>query len=232
MFVVIRKNGRSFFQFYERIRKEIIVDVDLVKMLSFVGVQGEDNLLILAMDFFNKGKLIGNLNKELEYHKFLYEYIDCLGRWEYCQSLAPLELENWRVLGGFALTDERLLKILKQLKQDVKEESQKKNNKRLTKELQIIQKFIQKNIDLMEMKNACPLPGPGIKTEVKTIYTHQKEIDMIDKMLAKSIPVIHKHWQSVRKMMNEFYEEEKINIHELRIAQGRVKKKREHPDEK
>lgn len=221
----------EFFQFYERIRKEIIVDVDLVKMLSFVGVQGEDNLLILAMDFFNKGKLIGNLNKELEYHKFLYEYIDCLGRWEYCQSLAPLELENWRVLGGFALTDERLLKILKQLKQDVKEESEKKNNKRLTKELRVIQKFIQKNIDLMEMKNACPLPGPGIKTEVKTIYTHQKEIDMIDKML-QQYPGNSQALAECEQMMDEFYEKGKLTIYEFRSAQGWVKRKREHPNEK
>lgn len=221
----------EFFQFYERIRKEIIVDVDLVKMLSFVGVQGEDNLLILAMDFFNKGKLIGNLNKELEYHKFLYEYIDCLGRWEYCQSLAPLELENWRVLGGFALTDERLLKILKQLKQDVKEKSEKKNNKRLTKELRVIQKFIQKNIDLMEMKNACPLPGPGIKTEVKTIYTHQKEIDMIDKML-QQYPGNSQALAECEQMMDEFYEKGKLTIYEFRSAQGWVKRKREHPNEK
>lgn len=217
----------ELFQFYERIRKEIVVDVDLIKMLSFVGVQGEDNLLILAMNFFNKGKLIGNLNKELEYHKFLYEYIDCLGRWEYCQSLAPLEFENWRVLGGFALTDERLLKILKQLKQDVEEESQKKNNKRLTKELQVIQKFIQKNIDLMEMKNACPVHEVSVKTKVKTIYTHQKEMDKIDEIL-QQYPGNPQALSACEEMMDEFYEARKLTIYEFRSAQSWVMSKRKN----
>lgn len=52
----------SFFQFYERTQKHIVIDLNFVRMLYFVDVQSEDNLLISAMDFFNKGELIGNSN--------------------------------------------------------------------------------------------------------------------------------------------------------------------------
>ena len=113
-------------------------------MLYFVDVQSEDNLLISAMDFFNKGELIGNLKEKEDYHKFLYKYIDSLNRWRFCESLAPLCVENWKVIGGFSLKNEQLLNTLKQLNKDVEKELHKKNNKKLTLQLQVIQKFISK----------------------------------------------------------------------------------------
>ena len=54
---------------------------------------------------------------------------------------------------------------------------------------------------------------------------------MIDKML-QQYPGNPQALAECEQMMDEFYEEEKINIHELRIAQGWVKRKREYPDEK
>lgn len=217
----------DFFQFYKRIQKEIVVDVDFVKMLSFVDIKSKDTLLISAMDFFNQGKLIGNLNQKQEYYHFLYEYIDCIGRWEFIHSLAPLELENWRVISGFTLTNERLVKILKQLWEDTNDELRKKNNKRLIKELQIIQKFIQKNIELIEMQNPYSIDRPSVEMKAKTIHTHQKEVDMIYEML-NQYPDNPQALVECEKMMDEFYEEGKLTIYELRSAQRSVARKKEN----
>ena len=220
----------SFFQFYESTHKEIVVDLDFIKMLSFVDGRHNDTTLVSAMDFFNKGKVIGNLNQEKEYRSFLCEYLDSLGRWKFIQ-FDPIELEDWGVTSGFTITVEQLLIMLKKVSEEVKKELSKKNNKKLNKELKVIQKFAQKNIDIMEMQDTCLSHKHGVVMEMKSEYEHQNEMSMIDKML-QQYPGNPQALAECEKMMNEFYEEEKINIHELRIAQGRVKRKREHPDEK
>lgn len=213
-----------FFQFYESTHKEIVVDLDFIKMLSFVDGWHNGTALVSAMDFFNKGKLIGNLKQEKEYHEFLYEYLDCLGRWGFIHSLALLEFENWRVIDGFTLQDEQLVNILKAVSDDVDKELKKKNNKRLTQELRGIQKFIQRNLELMEMENVCPSNRHGVKVEAESRYPHQKEMDMIKEML-QQYPGNSKALVECEKMMNELYEEETINIYELRSAQDWVKKR-------
>lgn len=182
------------------------------------------------MDFFNKGKVIGNLIQEKEYRSFLCEYLDSLGRWKFIQ-FDPIELEDWGVTSGFTITDERLLTMLKKVSEEVKKELPKKNNKKLDKELKVIQKFAQKNIDIMEMQDTCLSHKHGVVMEMKSEYEHQNEMSMIDKIL-QEYPGNPQALIECEKMMNEFYEEEKMTIYEFRIAQGWVKRKREHPNEK
>lgn len=219
-----------FFQFYNSTHKEIVVNLDFIKMLYFVDVWHNDTTLVSAMDFFNKGKVIGNLIQEKEYRSFLCEYLDSLGRWKFIQ-FDPIELEDWGVTSGFTITDERLLTMLKKVSEEVKKELPKKNNKKLDKELKVIQKFAQKNIDIMEMQDTCLSHKHGVVMEMKSEYEHQNEMSMIDKIL-QEYPGNPQALIECEKMMNEFYEEEKMTIYEFRIAQGWVKRKREHPNEK
>lgn len=219
-----------FFQFYESTHKEIVVDLDFIEMLSFVDGRHNDTALIAAMDFFNKGKLIGNLKQEKGYQNFLCEYLDSLGRWKFIQ-FDPIELEDWGVTSGFTITDEQLLTMLKKVSEEVKKELQKKNNRKLDKELKVIQKFAQKNIDIIEMQDTCLSHKHGVVMEMKSEYEHQNEMSMIDKIL-QEYPGNPQALIECEKMMNEFYEEEKMTIYEFRIAQGWVKSKREDLSEK
>ena len=215
----------SFFQFYERTQKHIVIDLNFVRMLYFVDVQSEDNLLISAMDFFNKGELIGNLKEKEDYHKFLYKYIDSLNRWRFCESLAPLCVENWKVIGGFSLKNEQLLNTLKQLNKDVEKELHKKNNKKLTLQLQVIQKFISKNIKLMEMEKMYPANEHSVKMHARSMHAHQKEMDMIEEKIDK-YPSEKNALVEAEELMNKLYEEGKLNSYELRCEQDSIKQKK------
>lgn len=123
------------------------------------------------------------------------------------------------------MKNEQLLNTLKQLNKDVEKELHKKNNKKLTLQLQVIQKFISKNIKLMEMEKMYPANEHSVKMHARSMHAHQKEMDMIEEKIDK-YPSEKNALVEAEELMNKLYEEGKLNSYELRCEQDSIKQKK------
>ena len=194
--------------FYFRQKENKRVSVEMVEALNYVDLN-EKSVYIETLRHFVRCKVVGNLNGQIGFVKFIKQYISAILYLGYADSYV---LESWRY-ESCNLTDEeernRMTRQLEQVKKILKEEKKASTLEVFCEELDIIYRFVTKCQRLIACEKIIKPRELRVDTKIRSVKQHQEEFDRLKK-LKEQYP---DRW---RQELEESYKSGKINPSELR----------------
>ena len=169
----------------------------------------EKSVYIETLRHFVRCKVVGNLNGQIGFVKFIKQYIPAISYLGYADSYV---LESWRY-ESCNLTEEeernRMTSRLEQVKKALEKEKKASLLELFCEELDIIYRFVTKCQRLIACEKSIKPRELRVDTKIRSVKQHQEEFDRLKK-LKEQYP------DRLRQELEESYKSGKINPSELR----------------
>lgn len=198
----------QWIDFYFRQKENQKVYVEMVEALNYVNLN-EKSVYIETLRHFVRCKVVGNLNGQIGFVKFIKQYIPAISYLGYADSYV---LASWRY-ESCNLTEEeernRMTSQLEQVKKALEKEKKASLLEVFCEELDIIYRFVTKCQRLIACEKSIKPRELRVDTKIRSVKQHQEEFDRLKK-LKEQYP------DRLRQELEESYKSGKINPSELR----------------
>lgn len=199
----------KFFDFYIKYNKATNIEKDVIKTMNYFALK-EKSSYINILKRINKLNVIGNLNSEECFAKFLKKYIEAISLHSYMNTF-----DYYGIDFISTVDDERdcvkkdlnkLIKNLKSLKESISKEVKIES---IEDELDTIVLFARKMLELINCKNiAEDNSGFVVKTSISSSYINEEEFSRLKEL--KSTSQIE-----FKDELKKSYSQGNITVHEI-----------------
>lgn len=178
------------------------IDQNAVATLRFCNISS-NMVYIHVLERFNKLSVAGNMNDKKYNKSFLIEYLRNLSSLSYINTFA---LEMLETRSDTPINPEIANMAFDELKKELVLLKEKIAIDEITRDIDIILEFINKNKSVIDCKNTLKEKGFLQNSKVSSRYIHQEEFDRLLKL---------KGTESFEKETIESYKNDKIGVHEI-----------------
>ena len=171
---VSEQDWLEFLKFYMSYKKVEDINIEYIENINYCDLNYKE-VYFYILDSFCQLSICGNMNKQKCYKKFLRNYLGQLS------ILGFISTEELWLLDDKGDIDAERIKI------NVMDSLKKKLNKLkgeifidvVKEEIDIIIRFIDKNIEIIQNDNELNQSEPTVKTEIKTQWANHVEMDRL-----------------------------------------------------
>lgn len=195
------ENWIQLLAFYDEVEKEKSVTVEFIESLNYCDLT-KKKVYLKAMEIFCKYQISGNVNAEKSYGKFLENYLKPIYYFGYSRHYEPWMFE----LHGSIIENINFVKgKLKNVEETMKKEKDYLFISEAKMECELIIRFIQKNLQLINSTKEIKRQKPRVMTSSRTVRKNQEEYDKLNSYLNKQMTEYDKKvfWNKVTKSYNE-----------------------------
>lgn len=193
------------------------IDYNFIVVCNYIDLQNPQ-ILFYIIEKFIKLKVIGNFNSAVEYRYFLNKYIKCMAYFGYMRYISFDFFDCNEDLTDFIIC------TLKRASQNINTEFSDFNQK-YKNEYDLLRRFFDKNIDIINNGNELKKPEPHIEFKEGGItYPHQKRINELLKFINEK----DKSFESSLELLSDYYDKgelfpQEVNaiIHEIHAKKGK-----------
>lgn len=175
---VTDNNWKDFLSFYFDYTGKDTIDLELIQVLNYCNLSSKE-IYFYILNKFNTLEIVGNMNSEKSYRRFLKKYLRAISSLGYVDTH-----ELWKL----DMPDETPLELndindaVRYIRQDITKMKQRVDIKKVQMDLDILIKFIDTNIDIAKSDKNLKTQVPKIHSKMSTRYTHQEEYDRLDEL--------------------------------------------------
>ena len=162
--------------------------------------------MLQVIRFMNGLEIIGNLNEEKSYKLFWERYLGAVAMLGYTERI-----ESWMfsLSGNIMQNRQEAESLMEELLEELRRRQEDWKLDYVRAEYSDIIQFVEKNQLLIQCKTEASKRGPFFKTEMRSRWTHQEEMDRLKEI-----------WEEGRQEqfnleLEESYREEKLHLSEL-----------------
>lgn len=166
---------KDFISFYFKYNKTEEIDIDLIQVLNYCSLSSR-KVYFYIINKFNKLKIVGNMNADRSYKRFIKKYLGALSSLGYSNTT---ELWILDVPEGSALEVHQIENIMNHIKRNIVELKNKISIESIQKDLDSIMLFMNKNIEIAKNERNLEQSKLSVNTEMTSSYIHQEEVDRL-----------------------------------------------------
>ena len=195
----------KFLNFYFKYSKIDKIDNELINNLNYCNFVSR-KVFIKVISQFNELEIIGNMNNSNNYWRFLIKFLEAFSIFGYIETH-----EVWDLINNNDRSSKYIDFLNKTLLANMQERLLALKDKMPIEapkiEIDLLIKFIDKNIEIMRCKDVVKKEKIKTSTTYKTEYIHQKEFDRLNNLNCDEGEFV--------KKLDESYENGKISAYEI-----------------
>ena len=196
----------KFLDFYFEYKKVASITAELIECLNYCDLSQRKTFLYVLKKFVSL-KVTGNMNHHGAYRIFLDHYLTELSGLGYIDTEEVVLVRQMKaeVLDVNGIKDD----VIDKLKKKMLRLRKQIPLAAIHDEIDLILRFLDKNIELMEKKEKLKVPKGSCKSEIHTQLPHQELVDEIQNREFGD--------EEFSQEIEKYYETEELNLHEIGI---------------
>ncbi len=195
----------DFIDFYLQYEKVDKIDLEYIENLNYCDLQYKKVYLYILENFCSL-EIIGNMNEHISYRRFLRKYLGALS------SLGVMDTHELQYLdNGECITSEYFINnVFKHMEEKLKKIKDEMCLEIIKDEINIIIKFIHKNLEIIKKTNRKPEKKIQVTFgEPRIVLSNQEEFDRLRK-------ISEKDKEEYKRAVEESYKNGNITVYEIR----------------
>lgn len=200
------KQWIKFLDFYFEYKKVTSITAELIKCLNYCDLSQRKTFLYILKKF-TVLKVAGNMNHHGAYRTFLEHYLTELSGLGYIDTEEVVLIRQMKteVLDVNEIKDD----VIDKLKKKMLRLRKQIPLAAIRDEIDLILRFLDKNIELMEKEEKLKVPKGSFKSEIHTRLPHQELVDEIQNREFGD--------EEFSQEIEKYYETGELNLHEIGI---------------
>lgn len=209
---------KFYFDYYDE--QENIIDLNLISNLCFCPVDRSKSLYLYVLAKFNEMRIIGYLDDNEAYLRFVYEYLQCLYMHGFINDNPAHDLRNmWQDKSKkkdfYDAIIENTVNIIKRI---IDKQYKEEHMPEILSDIEVITKFLDKILEIGKCDNAALVKETEIKVNTKS-YGRNK--DNYDKILT----YLKDHPQDAKKILADKYKFGELSAFDVLQIQKELQEK-------
>lgn len=189
----------KFIDFYVRYSDKKAIDLELIQILNYSRINSRRDYLDI-ISIFSDLEIKGHFNNFNVYYEFIIEYLRILSR---------IGIINTSDLGAIRTNDiSTVEEVLKRFRQDILNLKESLDYEIVGKDLEIIIKFIDKNLELIDSNETYVEEKTSMNSEIRSENMNKDEFERLKKLKLEGNP-------EFTKELEYSYQNEKIAPYEV-----------------
>ncbi|GIO36521.1 hypothetical protein J41TS12_13820 [Paenibacillus antibioticophila] len=168
----------KFMHFYFDYTGKEAADMDLIQVLNYFNLSSKEVYLSILKKF-NALNIVGNMNKEMGYRRFLKRFLEALSVLGFANTL-----ELWRLdsPNEVALQERDVEDATKYIRIDLLKMQSEIGIEVIKEDLATIVEFINKNIEIVKCEQILATNEPRMSSTMSSKFIHQEEVDRLSEL--------------------------------------------------
>lgn len=181
---VAEDDWNKFLDFYfnHRLPVPTSISLELLANLIYIPVEKYRDLYFTSIRLFNSLDVEGNMNRYNLYGQFISKYLSCLSIHGFIETfdIKALDFNIEAASSKEQMRNARLITdIITDFKHQLNDEYSSLEVKELIIELEAINAFIDKNLEVINAEHVLEKPAPGVSVKCSSHMSHEKEYKAI-----------------------------------------------------
>jgi len=200
------------------------ITVDMIENLNFVSLMNKDVLIAVARGFV-QCKVVGNMNEQKAFARFLKNYLQAIWGLGYARRRG-----GWYIAGMYSeevlQKKEFVVEVLADYKRALQDGEQSALFAQMKEEFQLLVQFVDKLSEIIRHnRNLKAREMQWKKGETRTVYEHDDLFRKLKEEASNIDPANEAEREAFIKELEQLYREGKLNPEEYRIIEELLLKK-------
>ncbi len=218
------ENWIRMIKFYFVQEEAQAITVDMIENLNFVSLMNKDVLIAVARGFV-QCKVVGNMNEQKAFARFLKNYLQAIWGLGYARRRG-----DWYIAGMYSeellQKKEFVVEVLADYRRALQDGEQSALFTQMKEEFELLVQFVDKLSEIIRHnRNLKAREMQWKKGETRTVYEHDDLFQKLKEEASNIDPANEAEREAFIKELEQLYREGKLNPEEYRIIEELLLKK-------
>jgi hypothetical protein len=218
------ENWIRMIKFYFVQEEAQAITVDMIENLNFVSLMNKDVLIAVARGFV-QCKVVGNMNEQKAFARFLKNYLQAIWGLGYARRRG-----DWYIAGMYSeellQKKEFVVEVLADYRRALQDGEQSALFTQMKEEFELLVQFVDKLSEIIRHnRNLKAREMQWKKGETRTVYEHDDLFRKLKEEASNIDPANEAEREAFIKELEQLYREGKLNPEEYRIIEELLLKK-------